>query len=451
MNILIALVTLAGMFSNTGCRSARDNQIDILERELRTQEDYIYELEDYIVEYSEKLRMYRCAEMGTVVASKPGEPELAPPLKSPTGETKPSARDTLRSLNKSTREATTAPRDSAPAEEVLEESPENLEVPDLQIGEPVSSVDPYESATPLIEAGIEGALLADGSFIPDPSAYQTANVVEEGAAEELAAEYDEELVEEEGQPFEEDITPTRSRDPERLVISQLFRSADESEEPTSLLSVVEARDASNEPADFNGKVSLMVMTLVDDKPQRVRRWDFTAEETVAAWQSSNLGDGLHLELPLEGMPLPAGPLEMWVRLETADGRKLLSQVPFDSLQLASIEDADEYEHIAAADDEIDGATHLADENPLRQAKSVIKTQPIERPAPSPAVAAATEAKAEPQWRAATHYSSNANSGYATTATAQQWNTRPIGRTSATKPADQPQTKGQQQQWRSRRK
>ena len=46
----------------SGCRTARDNQIELLERELRTQEDYIYELEDYVVQYSERLRSMRCAQ-----------------------------------------------------------------------------------------------------------------------------------------------------------------------------------------------------------------------------------------------------------------------------------------------------------------------------------------------------------------------------------------------------
>ena len=454
MNTLIALVALAGMFSNTGCRSARDNQIDILERELRAQEDYIYELEDYIVTYSEKLREYRCADMNAIVVSeKEDEPELAPPQRSTTTTSPTTSPRALRkSVAEPAKNAVPAPTEPAAEKAPLEESPENLEIPDLEIGEPVGAVDPYKNATPLIEAGIEGALLADGSFIPDPAAYQTASIAEEGAVTELETGYNEELVEEETQPFEEDITPTHSRDPERLVISHVFRSSNEDDQPTSLLSVVEARDASNEPADFNGKVSLMVMNLVDEKPQRVKRWDFTAEETSAAWQSSELGDGLHLELPLEQIQLPEGPLELWVRLETADGRKLLAQVPFERLTLASLEAANE--QIAAADEEIDGATHLAEVNPLRQAKPSIKTRPIEQQpiaTTSANTTIATESKPEPKWRAATQYSSGSSTGYATTATAQQWNTRPIGSSSATKQPDQPTTKGQQQQWRARRK
>ena len=62
--------------------------------------------------------------------------------------------------------------------------------------------------------------------------------------------------------------------------------------------------------------------------KRVDRWDFTAEETQAAWQSSQLGDGLHLELPLGETVLPEGPLELWVRLVNAEGKKLLTRLPF---------------------------------------------------------------------------------------------------------------------------
>lgn len=446
MNLIIALVTLVGMFSNTGCRSARDNQIDILESELRTQEDYIYELEDYIVDYSEKLRQYRCADMAMVVESNSSsEPELAMPPRSRTNASAPSSKELLKALDNPAE--ITAPELSEPetTEEIQEESPENLEAPELEleIGEPIGVTDGYENATPLSEAEIEGTLLANGAFIPDPSAYQTA-AAEEEVEVPFVEEQGEEQIEEfaepfEAEPFEDEITPTRHRDPERLVISHVFRNSSEVKAPVSLLSVVEARDASNEPADFNGKVSLMVMQINNEKPRRVKRWDFTAEETSAAWQSSNLGDGLHLELPLEGAELPQGPLELWVRLETTDGRKLLSQISFEQATLVGIDQAEE--HLAEVDNEVDGATHLTIANPLRKAKPVIKTSPLST--------ADNEPKAEPAWRAATHHSSGTNSGFATTATAEKWSSRPIGSKAAAETATQPAAKGSQQ-WRARK-
>jgi hypothetical protein len=450
MNLLIALAMMAGMFTNTGCRSARDNQIDILERELRTQEDYIYELEDYIVEYSEKLRQYRCMEMGSVVVNETSksEPDLAMPPRNKTSVTPPTSEELLRSLDKPAdnevpeiTEPTTESVEPEATEDPAEVSPENLEAPELEleIGEPIGANEEYyEEATPLPRTG---TLLADGSFIPDPSAFQTSaveeEIVEEPVIDDIAST---DLVEETHQPFEEDITPTQRHEPEQLVVAHIFENAKEN--ATSLLSVIEARDASNEPADFNGKVSLMVMKLVQGKPQRVKRWDFTPEETNAAWQSSNLGDGLHLELPLEESELPAGPLEMWVRLETKDGRKILAQMAFEQATLASIDEAEK--HVAQRDEDVDGATHISESNPLRSVRSTVPTRPRTTPSQS------AQAKSEPAWRPATHYSTEANSGFATTATDQQWTSRPIGSKAATETATKPQPTNSPQQWRARK-
>jgi hypothetical protein len=450
MNLLIALAMMAGMFTNTGCRSARDNQIDILERELRSQEDYIYELEDYIVEYSEKLRQYRCMEMGSIVVDETSksEPDLAMPPRNKTTVTPPTSRELLRSLDKPAdndvpgiTDPTTEAVEPETTEGPAEISPENLEAPELEleIGEPIGANEEYyEEATPLPQTG---TLLADGSFIPDPSAFQTSAIEEDNAEEPVIDDIaTAEVVEESHQPFEEDITPTKRHEPEQLVVAHIFENA--KEEATSLLSVIEARDASNEPADFNGKVSLMVMKLVQGKPQRVKRWDFTPEETSAAWQSSNLGDGLHLELPLEESELPSGPLELWVRLETNDGRKILAQMSFEQATLASIDEAEE--HVAQRDEDVDGATHISESNPLRSTKSSIPTQPRKTPSQS------VQTKADPQWRPATHYSSETNSGFATTATEQQWTSRPIGSKAATETATKPQSPNSPQQWRARK-
>lgn len=459
MDIIMAVALCAGILSNNGCRTARDNQIDILESELRTQEDYIYELENYIVEYSEKLRQYRCAQMETVIIdNNSSEPDLEIPPRSRSNTSGPTSKELLKSLDKTQTNPEPALTTPEPPLEELNDSPENLEIPELEIGEPIGAVDDmYNNATPLAEADVEGTLLANGAFIPDPSAYQVAAVEETTAEEELYVEEPQvdvppleeetaEVVQQEAvgdsvEPFEEDITPTKGHDPERLVISHVFRNSSETEETSSLLSVVEARDASNEPADFNGKVSLMVMRVNGDKPQRVKRWDFTPEETNAAWQSSNLGDGLHLELPLEGVELPTGSLELWVRLETSDGRKLLSQLAFDETTLVSIDQAEE--HLAEVDDKVDGASHITSANPLRGSKPVIKTSPLSQ--------ADAEPKSEPQWRAATHYSTNGtSSGFATTATAQKWASRPIGSKAAQVPATEAQPKGSQHQWRARK-
>src|SRR5262245_50405578 len=56
-------VLFVAAFGLAGCRAVDHAQVDVLERELRQQEDYIYELEDVVMTYSEKLRECRSCQM----------------------------------------------------------------------------------------------------------------------------------------------------------------------------------------------------------------------------------------------------------------------------------------------------------------------------------------------------------------------------------------------------
>ena len=53
---------LGAVIYTPGCRAVDNAQVDVLERDLRQQEDYIYELEDYLMQYSEKLRQCRSCQ-----------------------------------------------------------------------------------------------------------------------------------------------------------------------------------------------------------------------------------------------------------------------------------------------------------------------------------------------------------------------------------------------------
>lgn len=457
--VVLVGAAILSLFMTAGCRSTRDNQIDILERELRTQEDYIYELEDYVVEYSDKLRQCRCSQPHVVAATKPS-PAPKETTRSSTKRSTTDKNPPMRTLQE--------PREESILDSV--EPPETpideLEVPELEleIGEPVGSDEELE-ATHLANATGEEYQTSDESvLIPDPATYQTTTYDElEEFADEAEASTDPslesvEIPSEEAGPFEshdesetlvdEDLSKPSGRKAERLVIAHVFRDSTGSPDPSSLLSVIEARDSRNEPADFDGKVSLMVMQGDPESPIRIKRWDFTEEETTAAWQTSNFGDGLHLELPLEAAQLPTGPFELWVRLETADGRKLLAQFPMEAGTLARMEDA-QAEHLAdgtqkSAVEEVEIATI----NPLRSSKPP-RAGGITNVHATPLVSADSGSKAEPQWRAATHFSSGANSGFATTATGQAWKTVTTANQSSrdSQPAS---TTASKQRWTSRK-
>ncbi len=453
-SLLILLAGLAAALPATGCRVARDNQIDILERELRAQEDYIYELEDYVVEYSEKLRECRCSQpQMAALTNSDNEPKLAAPRPSDLSR---SARgeDSYESKKESSRKSQPEPIETAPAVEEREESFEELEAPDLdlEIGEPLSSEEMPE-ATPLAmaaddesEENYEAATTATGITIPDPQEFQVALMEENIESDESTNDVsespdanatDDEPIDQYGELFDEE-SPEVSHEPELLVVTHVFKGQEKDANLDSLLAVVEARDARNEPADFNGKVSLMVMTSDPDSPERIKRWDFTPEETNAAWQTSHLGDGLHLELPLEETRFPEESCELWVRLETADGRKLLAQVPFEAETLARLEDAEE--QLASEADNRD--VELAEANPLRSRNS-------SRTSPVPQRGTESQVKSDPQWRAATHFSSGTNSGFATTASSQKWTTTSLPRTTRNSEST-PATASSKQQWKARK-
>jgi hypothetical protein len=406
-----------------GCRNLDNAQIDVLERELRQQEDYIYELEDYLIEYSEKLRQARMAQCppGQPV-TKSGTGASRGRLPEPTIDEDPITRPSLplNGRNKLTNppaapmrdptseappaEPTVAPpAESAPPAEQID--PEALEAPELQIG-PVGGTQiepPAIAATPLL--------------IPDPVDYQTDGESQPPASTVAATNV---AAPEPQLAAPQNNTPRLSAK-ELKIRRILTQPAPDANSAGSLLVVVEAVNATDEPVDAVGAASIMVMARDEaGNPRKVERWDFTAEETAAAWQSSHLGDGLHLELPITKPELPEGELELWARVVSDDGAKLLTSADdpcrFVAHELASLDDAESDASLASTE----------------------QAEPTSADEAQPIAVASTEAKAEgkaavseapkPQWRASNvRLDSDRVEGFATTAGSKpaSWTTKPI--------------------------
>jgi hypothetical protein len=393
-----------------GCRAVDNAQVDVLERELRQKEDYIYELEDYLIEYSEKLRQCRVARQApAVISTKPrstqaaSEPTLAddaPRSATPRPLERGAAQaEELETLPEpAIPPATDEPADELPPSGPADEpdsaptNPEEMEAPDLEIG-PTSNL-PWQDATPIADAA--PTFLTDPgnggpSFIPDPAEYQVdvdspvdsdaeplVAQASDGAAELDVASGPESL--DLGEPTLPPLAEGERLVAERLEIRRLFSqpATADAGSPSALLVVVEALNATDEPVDAVGAISLMVMAGESAESLKpINRWDFTADETKAAWQSSQLGDGLHLELPLDRGDLPAGPLELWARLVNADGEKLLAQLPFETSDLAPLASAapelspapgDGGQALSAAD-AVDGETESTAGTPVAEAAS----------------------------------------------------------------------------------
>lgn len=425
----LACLTLS---ASLGCRHIDNAQVDVLESELRKQEDYIYELEEYLMEYSEKLRQARSMQCDQVVTTpstssrSSGEPTLdVDTVKRPTlpmnGRNKlaPPTKSSLPAPPATTEappaDVEAVPAEEAPAEEV---SPDEMEAPALEIGPGVQAMPrrTFESAAaPLL--------------IPDPIDYQAD--ADDQVAGELAAAP---LAAEAASPMAElnaglDATPESELaesapllaaplvggerlSADHLQIRRVFAEHPETDPAaiSSLLIVVEALNATDEPVGAEGEASLMIMARDENgATRRVERWDFTPEETASAWQSSQLGDGLHLQLPLAKSEFAEGDLELWARIVTADGRKLLTQIPFEPTQLASMADFDAEAALAA--DEPTVAPPMA---------AGIEPIPVDQPSDNQvAVAPITKTVAEepkPTWRAsAVRLNENHAEGFATTA------------------------------------
>jgi hypothetical protein len=368
-----------------GCRHMDGAQVDVLERELRQQEDYIYELEDYLIEYSEKLRQARMAQcqdgeakpnksaqskrpitQGTLDEDLPRTPRLpldgrdhaSPPASSSPALTTPSTAPASEKIDASKSSApaeapTAAPPAAAPSPGPEKVSPENMEAPPLEIGPGVSL--PWRKSGRLARSPkLPPVSLSAPLLIPDPADYELeADAPAPSAVTKTNDAATRPAVSEE--LSEPELAEPKQNAPrlaaEKLQIRRILRqAADEpGKPPASLLVVVEALNATDEPADASGEIALMVRPK--DAPPSARpieTWTFSAEETKAAWQSSPLGDGLHLELPLNKASLPTGGVELWARLVFPDGRKLLTQVPFDPLELATIEEVNEAARLASA-------------------------------------------------------------------------------------------------------
>ena len=433
----IGLLACLALSASLGCRHIDNAQVDVLESELRKQEDYIYELEEYLMEYSEKLRQARAMQCDPVATTpstssrSSGEPTLdVDTVKRPTlpmnGREKlaPPTKSSLPAPPATTEappaDVEAAPVEESPAEEI---SPDQMEAPALEIGPGVQAMPrrTYESAAaPLL--------------IPDPIDYQAdAEEIasEEGAAKELSAGP---LAAEATSPTPELNAGTDAMSDaelaesapllaapqvggerlsaDHLQIRRVFAERPETDPAaiSSLLIVVEALNATDEPVGAEGEASLMIMARDENgATRRVERWDFTPEETASAWQSSQLGDGLHLQLPVAKTEFADGDLELWARIVTADGRKLLTQIPFEPTQLASMAD-------------FDAEAALAAEEPTVAPPMTVGIEPIPVDQPSDnlvAVAPITKTVAEepkPTWRAsAVRLNENHVEGFATTA------------------------------------
>ena len=87
--------------------------------------------------------------------------------------------------------------------------------------------------------------------------------------------------------------------------------------------VLEPRNAADQYVPQAGAVSVVVLDPAKEgEAARIARWDFTLTATQQKLQTASAAKGIHLEMPWPASPPSAGKLQLFVRYETADGRRL---------------------------------------------------------------------------------------------------------------------------------
>jgi hypothetical protein len=270
-----------GLATFVGCQSGAER--DIVQREMRQQEDQIYALEDYLSEYQQLLcdaRNENAMLKRQMVQGQFREGGGSPPN---------DGADTLPS-----------PPDSPPREPARRGSP----TPTPSLTEPdVPALDMSEPAVPPL----------DGTSAVEPE--ELAPEIE--SIEQVAAEVE-----------------VPSAVASAVVLSGEVRlgdaADDDAERGPRVLLHVEPVAEDGQLAEFDGRLSLLVLDpAAREKEQQLARWDFAADDLEPL--ATNTKQGRSYEFPLQ-LPAEAPanrPLELWVRMTPEDGKKILGRTTLD--------------------------------------------------------------------------------------------------------------------------
>lgn len=273
----------------SGCRSGA--QTDLVQREMRQQEDQIYALQDYLAEYQELVCQFR---------------------------------EENESLKR--RLADQDDFDSLPtqAEDLYEdELIDEYEAPAIDIGPepgdpPLGAVleEDYESPLEFYEPDLESL---------DPSVDgPTMNRAAEKLRQERSAAR-QRATAQSSQDFEPSPIGARREPLAQVAFRGEVAPGDEGEGPRVMVDV-EPLSADGRPAEFDGDVSLMVLeqTVDGEEPRSVARWDVTAADGELIYDDQQDHSAMRFFLQLPPETPTDQPLDLWVRLVRADGEKTLA-------------------------------------------------------------------------------------------------------------------------------
>jgi hypothetical protein len=313
--VLLATILLSAV---AGCRSAAPP--DVVERELRHQEDEIYCLKDYLNNYQQLLCQAR--EENETLKQQLGDGQAAPSPSS--SKSSPSNTDLGPSRLKNPPQTPIPPAKKSNGSHFNQ--PETQPgVPKLEMGEP--------EVPPLRDTSAEDRRDAHDHGGPSNIAAKHVDNEVQAAAYEapLPVEVPANSYPPEAPSMQTAPEPPagRSAPPQQVMLQGAVVIDSDGDGPHVLVDV-KPELASGQPIEYRGRLSLMVIDPNGARPNsRLARWDFTPDELDQALV--NEADGPLLEFPLQmptGVPTDR-PVELWVRLLPEDGDKVLAHATVD--------------------------------------------------------------------------------------------------------------------------
>lgn len=321
----VAILSAASL-ALLGCRS--DPNVPILERELRLQEDKIYQLEGQLAEHRAALEACRRQAGAPGVCPAPGrapaEGQTGPAL-TPTGPPEPVTPQPpiveLPSQPQSQLPETLRPKATPPAAEEPKVEPSAP-----QPSAPQPSAPPPSAPPPAAPAGSEPAR-------PHGSAGRTrAKPVSRPAptpARPLAASA--------RNPSSTPVPAVASGRVERIVLNPSLSgglNADGKPGDEGLTLLIEPQDSHGRTLARAAPVSIVVLDRqARGEAARVARWDFSAEQVAKRLRRTSVGSGIYLELPWPLQAPAHGELQVFVRYTPDEGRRLEAEMPL-AIELA---------------------------------------------------------------------------------------------------------------------
>lgn len=280
----------------SGCRTNISR--DLLEQELRMQEDKIYELQGLVEEYQQQL-------------------------------------DSCRRENQSLLKERTTPRAKSRRQRIDDEElqPPTVEMPDGASppydGPPVISPpdpkvpdgelrDEFESAAPS-NTRLPSSISVPGEPPTELPRFETPSEDDAPADDRTAGD------EKTGDDTTDDVMTGDEKVTQISLNRKLTGGHNVDDQPgdEGLLVVIEPLDSTGQLIEAPGEVSVVVLDPAQEgEAARVARWDFTAEEAAQHIKRTPMGDGLHFDLRWPHGPPANRTLNLYVRFKTLEGKKL---------------------------------------------------------------------------------------------------------------------------------